>query len=196
MCPAGSFTLCGRRRRRPRARRRRTRRARTGTALPKCPCESAARAAHLANRIVDVVAERLAALVAVEQRRKHPRRQRRGREQQALVERVEHQLAELARGGRAFRQLRVVLDSRRLKAGGHAAVDPVGGSSTRRHCGTSAAVRTSGTCSSIGRAIGPAACRTRSARVRSRTSRSRHRARRRRAPRSGSGTAACSRPRR
>ena len=52
----------------------------------------------------------LAALVAVEQRRENPRGQCGRREQQALAERAENHVAELARGGGTFRQLLVALD--------------------------------------------------------------------------------------
>ncbi len=81
-------------------------------------------AAHLADRIVDVIAERLAAFVTVEQRRENLRGQCGGREQQALAERDKNHVAELTCGDGTFRQLVVALDLRRLKAGRHRAVDP------------------------------------------------------------------------
>ena len=45
-----------------------------------------ARAGHLADRVVDVAAERLAARVAVEERREHVQRQRRGDEERVLLQ--------------------------------------------------------------------------------------------------------------
>ena len=85
------------------------------------------RAGDLADGVVDVVAERLAALVAIEQRREDAQRQRRGDEQRVALQRAEDQVAELARDRVALGQLQVVLGPRRLMAGGDLAVDPAGG---------------------------------------------------------------------
>jgi hypothetical protein len=52
---------------------------------------------HLPDRIVDVRAERLAALVAVEERREDLERERRGDEERAALKRREHRLSELFR---------------------------------------------------------------------------------------------------
>ena len=84
------------------------------------------RAGHLPDGVVHVRAERLAALVAVEQRRKHSGRKRRRDEQRVLLERRKDHLAQFARGGRSFRQLHVVFGARRLMAGGDAAIHPFG----------------------------------------------------------------------
>ena len=80
----------------------------------------------LADRVVHVVAERLAAAIAVEQRRKHAQRQRRRDEQRVAAQRVEDDLAELARDRMILGQLQVVLGPRRLMPGRDAAVDPLG----------------------------------------------------------------------
>ena len=71
-----------------------------------------------------MVAERLAALVAVEERREHAQRQRRGQEQRVAGERLADHVAELARHGMILRQLLVVLDLHRLVPGRDAPVYP------------------------------------------------------------------------
>ena len=63
------------------------------------------RAGDLANRVVDVIAERVPALVAVEERRKDAQRQRRGHEQRAALQRGENQIAELLRDRMVLGQL-------------------------------------------------------------------------------------------
>jgi hypothetical protein len=68
----------------------------------------------------------MASSVAIEQRRKDLERQRGRHEQGVALERAEHDLAKLARGGRVLRQLQVALGARRLAARGDAAVDPLG----------------------------------------------------------------------
>ena len=85
------------------------------------------RAGDLPDRVVDVIAEGLSASIQVEQRRKDPERQRRGREQRAVLQRGENQVAQLAPDGMILGQLQVVLDLRRLAARGHPAIHPVGG---------------------------------------------------------------------
>ena len=82
------------------------------------------RARHLAHRVVDVVPERMSALVAVEQRREDPERERGGDEQRVALKRGDDLIADLSRGGVIVGQLQVVLDPRRLVAGRDAAVDP------------------------------------------------------------------------
>ena len=86
----------------------------------------AAAAAVVADRVVDVEAERLAAGVAVEQRRVDPLRQRGGEEGWVLRQRVENERPEFARDRIVFRQLRIVLGLGRLMAGGDASIGPAG----------------------------------------------------------------------
>ena len=64
----------------------------------------------------------MADAVAVEDRREYPMRQRRRDEERRCGERVEHHVAELARGGAALRQLQIVLDELGLRAGRRAAI--------------------------------------------------------------------------
>ena len=61
--------------------------------------DALARAAHVADGVVDVAAERVAALVAIEQRRKDAERQRGGREEWIGFERTEDQVAPFAATG-------------------------------------------------------------------------------------------------
>ncbi len=84
------------------------------------------RAGHLADGVVHVGAEGLAALIAIEKRRKHAQGQRGGDEERILPQRVQNHLAQLARRGRVLRQLHIVFHAGRLMAGGHPAVDPFG----------------------------------------------------------------------
>jgi len=78
--------------------------------------------------IVDVETEGLATTVAVEQRRKHHARQRRGEIIVVGLERAADQRAELDRHRVGFGQLLVVLGLARLVARGDAAVGPRRGS--------------------------------------------------------------------
>jgi hypothetical protein len=84
-------------------------------------------ARHLADRVVDVTAERLAARIAVEERREHVQRQRRGDEERVALQRLDDHLAQLAADRVPLGQLPVVLGPRRLVAGGDLTVDPLGG---------------------------------------------------------------------
>src|SRR5262245_6463499 len=70
------------------------------------------RAGDLADRVVDVGAERHAALVAVEERREHAQRQRAGEVLRMTLERGHDRLAHLARLEAAFGDLTVVLHQR------------------------------------------------------------------------------------
>ncbi len=74
-----------------------------------------------------MIAERLPALIQVEQRRKYSERQGGGRKQRAVLQRGQNHVAQLASDRMIFRQLQVVLDLRRLASRRHAAIDPVGG---------------------------------------------------------------------
>jgi hypothetical protein len=64
------------------------------------------------------------ALVAVEQRVEDPARQRGREKQRVALQRRPHEGAQRAGAGPVLRQLPVVLDLRRLRAGAAAAVDP------------------------------------------------------------------------
>ena len=70
---------------------------------------------RLADRVVHVIPERLAAAVAVEQRREHTQRQRRRDEQRVAAQRVEDDLTELPRHRMILGQLHVVLGARRQR---------------------------------------------------------------------------------
>src|SRR5215475_5448692 len=83
-------------------------------------------AGNLAQGVVDVHAERLSALVAIEQRRKHMERQCGGNEERTLTERRENHIAKLASRRTALGQLCVVLCTSGLMAGGDATIDPIG----------------------------------------------------------------------
>ena len=102
------------------------------------------RARHLADRVVDVAAERMPAGVLVEERRKDLERQRRRHEERVALQGAEDHLAELARLRRVFGQLQVLFGARRLRAGGDTAVDPRRRRSTSRACATWSGVRTLG----------------------------------------------------
>jgi hypothetical protein len=80
----------------------------------------------LANGVVDVRAERLPALIAVEKRRKDLQRQRRRHKQRVVLQRREDQLAHLARRRMILRQLHVVFRPRRLAPGCDSSVNPIG----------------------------------------------------------------------
>src|SRR5262249_15152976 len=82
------------------------------------------RAADLPDRVVDVIAKRLSAAVAVEQRRKHLEWQGGRHKQRVALQGRHDRVAQLSGGGRILRQLFVVLRTRRLVSGGDAAVDP------------------------------------------------------------------------
>ena len=56
-----------------------------------------------ADGVIDVRAERLAAGVAIEERRKHARRKSGGNEERGSAESVQNKFAELARGGMSLR---------------------------------------------------------------------------------------------
>jgi hypothetical protein len=73
-----------------------------------------------------VVAERLPALVAVEQGREDLRGQRRRHEERVAFERRDDHVAQLPRRRVVFGQLHVVLGARRLRAGRDAPVNPLG----------------------------------------------------------------------
>ena len=83
------------------------------------------RARHRPNRIVDMRAESLASLIAVEQGRKHFRRQGRGDEERVLPESIEDHLAQLPSGWGILGQLHIVLYASGLMTGGHTAINPV-----------------------------------------------------------------------
>ncbi len=100
------------------------RRDRRRTASPRDRSARGAACPGPADGVVDVTAERVAAGVAIEQRRKDLERQRRRHEERAALQAREDHLAELARLRRVFRQLQVLLGARRLRAGRDAAVDP------------------------------------------------------------------------
>ena len=85
------------------------------------------RAGHLANGVVHVTAERASAFVAVEQRREHAERERRGHEERVPLQRVENDGTQFLRHGVLLRDLQVVLRAGRLVARRHPPVDPVGG---------------------------------------------------------------------
>ena len=80
--------------------------------------------ADLPNRIVDMAPERLAAAVAVEQRRKHLQRQCRRHEQGVSLQRREDHVTQFTGGNVILGQLTVLLDLRGLWASGDAPVDP------------------------------------------------------------------------
>ena len=84
------------------------------------------RAGDLPDGVVDVIAEGVPALIAIEQRRKDAQRQRCRHEQRIALQRRQDHVAELVRDGRTFGQLLVLLGARRLRAGGHFAVNPLG----------------------------------------------------------------------
>ena len=69
-------------------------------------------------------AERFAAFVAVEERRKDPERQRRCDEERVALQRRHNRIAELPRLGAVIRDLPVVFDHTRLVPGGRPAVHP------------------------------------------------------------------------
>ena len=83
------------------------------------------RARHLADGVVDMRAERLSALVAIEQRREHFRRQRRRNKQRILPQRAQDHFAQLLRRRAALRKLHVVFRAGGLMPGGYAAVHPL-----------------------------------------------------------------------
>jgi hypothetical protein len=79
-----------------------------------------------ADGVVDVVAKRIGrAAVAVEQRRVDAPWQGGGKEKRTGAECLQHQRARLCGGRPVLGQLLVVLDLRRLAAGGDAAVCPI-----------------------------------------------------------------------
>ena len=82
---------------------------------------------HLADGVIDVSAEGLAAGVTIEQGRKDLQRECGRNEQGILAKRAEHQLSEFTRGRGAFGQLDIVLGTGGLMAGGHAAIHPIRG---------------------------------------------------------------------
>jgi hypothetical protein len=82
------------------------------------------RARYVANGVVHVIAERMPALVAVEERREHAGRERRGDEERTALKRRDDLIAELLRLGGVLGQLQVVLGACGLMTGCHAAVDP------------------------------------------------------------------------
>ena len=84
-------------------------------------------AGDLTDGVIDVSAERLAAGVAIEQRREDLQGERGRDEQGALAKRAEHEVAKLARGGRTFGQLDIVFGAGGLVAGGYAAIHPIRG---------------------------------------------------------------------
>ena len=83
-------------------------------------------AAQMAHGVVNVVAEGLAARIAVEQRRIHLERQRSGKEQRIGGQRILNQGTDLARSRRALGQLHVAFDLARLRTGSDLAVHPLG----------------------------------------------------------------------
>ncbi len=82
------------------------------------------RPGNLADGVVDVAAERVAAGVPVEERRKDLERKRGGHEERVALQGAQDHLAKLPRLRRVFRQLQILFGSRRLRAGSHPAVDP------------------------------------------------------------------------
>ncbi len=88
-----------------------------------------------ADRVVDVVAEVHAVLVAVEERREHAAGQRGREEEGVAVEGGEHDALRLAGVQVPLGQLEIALHLRRLRAGGGTAVGPVGRVEERAHPG-------------------------------------------------------------
>jgi hypothetical protein len=82
------------------------------------------RARHRADRVVDVITEGLAALIAVEQGRKYLERQSRRQKQRIAFEGRHDQSTHLAGCRIAFRHLHIVLGPGRLMTGRDAAIDP------------------------------------------------------------------------
>ncbi len=80
-----------------------------------------------AHRIVDVIAEILAAIVAIEERRIDLRRQDSTDEKRIALQRRQDQFAKLTRCRRMLWQLQIVLDLAALIASRCAAIYPVGG---------------------------------------------------------------------
>jgi hypothetical protein len=83
------------------------------------------RARNLPDGVVDVIAERLPALIAIEERRKHAKRKRRRHEERIALQRRQDHVADCFSGRRPLCQLLVPLRARRLRAGGDFAVHPV-----------------------------------------------------------------------
>jgi hypothetical protein len=79
-----------------------------------------------AHGIVDVNAEMLADAIAIEQRRKDLFRDCGGDEQRVGHQRLDDGVAQLPRDCTVWRQLLVLLDHRRLRAGRRVAVFPLG----------------------------------------------------------------------
>ncbi len=86
-----------------------------------------ATAGDLADGVIHVSAEGLAAGVAIEQRREDLQGERGRNEQGTLAKCAEHEVAKLARGGRTFGQLDVVFGAGGLMAGGYPAIHPIRG---------------------------------------------------------------------
>src|SRR5204862_7185950 len=84
------------------------------------------RAGKLADRVIDMRAERLPAGIAIEKRRENMQRQRRGKKERILSERLENQFAQFPPGRTPFGDLPIVFGLDRLMSGGDAAVDPLG----------------------------------------------------------------------
>ena len=84
------------------------------------------RARTVANRVVNVIAERLTALITIEKQRKNLERQSRRHNQRILFERGENHLAHHLRRRAFFRQLHIVFGPRRLVPGRYAPVNPFG----------------------------------------------------------------------
>lgn len=85
------------------------------------------RARYLADGVINMRAERLATLVAIEQRRENTLWQCGRNEERVLAKRFENRLAELHRGGVILRQLQIVFGPAGLMTRCNTAVDPLRG---------------------------------------------------------------------
>jgi hypothetical protein len=81
-------------------------------------------APNLPNRVVDVIAERVSALIAVEERREHAKRKRSRRKQRVSIQRTNDEIAEFDGYRVLLGELKVFFDAGRLMTRGNAPVDP------------------------------------------------------------------------